>query len=110
MALTKEDLQKIRLPLSDEMYVRLREEELKTNGEVWKLASRELRDGYENLMMKYFDRHYGPETDESAWEIIWGNEWFPPQTEKYKDYPDHQVQREQALALIEEWHRKHPDS
>ncbi len=87
MALTKEDLQQIKLPLSDEDYVRLREEELRTNGEVWKLASKELKDSFASLMVKYFDQYYGP-NDAEWWDIVIPGKWYPPQTEKYKDYPN----------------------
>ena len=86
--LTQEDLQKIKLPLSDDDYVRLREEELMTNGEVWKLASKELRDSYETLMVKYYDQYYGS-NDAECWDIVEPNKWFPPQTQKYKNYPDY---------------------
>ena len=46
MALTKEDLDKIKLPLSDEDYKMLREEDARTCYKVWQLASPELREAF----------------------------------------------------------------
>lgn len=93
-------LQQIELPLSDEDYVALREEELRTNGEVWKLASKELKDSFASLMVKYFDQYYGP-NDAEWWDIVIPGEWFPPQTEKYKDYPSYkQTGRVQGVSTL----------
>lgn len=87
--LTKEDLQKIKMPLSDDDYVRLREEELRTDGEVWKLASEELRDAYEDAMLWWWGKHMPPGTDAEIDDIIWLGMWYPPKTEKYRDYPNY---------------------
>lgn len=89
MALTKENLQQIKLPLSDNDYVRLRKEELETNGEVWNLASRELRDSYEDSMLWWFGQHVPQGLDVDNDDIIYMNMWYPPKTEEYKDYPNY---------------------
>ncbi len=106
MALTKEDLQKIKLPLSDDDYVTLREEELKTNGDVWKNVSKELKEAYEDKLIECFDKN-SPHNQVSIEDMV----WTPPATEEYKDYP---VIRgyltEEDLASLEEWHRNHPGS
>ena len=47
MALTKEELDKIKLPLSDEDYRMLREEDARTCYKVWQLASPELREAFD---------------------------------------------------------------
>ena len=46
MALTKEDLDKIKLPLSDEDYRMLRREDAKSCYKIWQLASPELREAF----------------------------------------------------------------
>ena len=48
MALTKEDLDNIKLPLSDEDYRMLRIEDAKTSYKLWSLASPELREAFDN--------------------------------------------------------------
>lgn len=106
MVLTKEDLQKIKLPLSDEDYVTLREEELKTNGDVWKNVSKELKEAFEDKLIECFDKN-SPHNQVSIEDMV----WTPPATKEYKDYP---VIRgyltEEDLASLEEWHRNHPNS
>ena len=82
-------LQQIKLPLSDEDYVTLREEELRTNGVVWKLASKELRDSYEDLMLRWWGQYQPKGTDAEIDDIIDLGMWYPPKTEKYKDYPNY---------------------
>lgn len=47
MALTKEDLDKIKLPLSDEDYQMLRREDAKSCYKIWQLASPELRAAFD---------------------------------------------------------------
>ena len=47
MALTKEDLDNIKLPLSEEDYRMLRLEDARTSYNVWKLASPELREAFD---------------------------------------------------------------
>lgn len=47
MALTKEDLDNIKLPLSEEDYRMLRLEDARTSYNVWKLASPELRAAFD---------------------------------------------------------------
>ena len=46
MALTKEDLDKIKFPLSDEDYQMLRREDAKSCYKIWQLASPELREAF----------------------------------------------------------------
>ncbi len=89
MALTKEDLLQIKLPLSDKDYVTLREEELRTNGEMWKLASEELRDSYDDMMLRWWGQYQPKGTDAEIDDIIYLGLWYPPKTEEYKDYPDY---------------------
>ncbi len=50
MALTKEDLDKIKLPLSDEDYQMLRREDAKSCYKIWQLASPELRAALEHIV------------------------------------------------------------
>ena len=64
-------------------------------------------DAFEYMEIDCFNKRYGMgaaavPTDSISWE--------PPQTEEYKDYPTIEYPTEKALALIEEWHRNHPDS
>jgi len=47
MALTKEDLDNIKLPLSDEDYKMLREEDARSCYKIWQLASPELREAFD---------------------------------------------------------------
>ena len=46
MALTKEDLDNIKLPLSDEDYQMLRREDARSCYKIWKFASPELREAF----------------------------------------------------------------
>ena len=47
MALTKEELDSIQLPLSDEDYKMLRREEVRGGYSIWSLASTELREAFD---------------------------------------------------------------
>lgn len=55
MALTKEDLDSIQLPLSDEDYKMLRREEVRTSYQIWSLASSELREAFEKKQAERVD-------------------------------------------------------
>lgn len=79
--LTKEELQDIKLPLSDDDYVMMHDYMVKENLEL-RLVSKELEEEY-NLKMWtiYLQLFPGDNPD-------WNNlPWFPPQTEAYKDHP-----------------------
>ena len=81
-------LRHILLPLSDKDYVFLREEELKTDGVIWKHALSEIRTAYEDKMIECYKAHYSlKEVDEI--EVLWGNKWSPPTSVEYKDYPNY---------------------
>lgn len=60
MALTKEDLDNIKLPLSDEDYRMLREEDARTSYEIWKLASPELREAFDKKEEERICNSYRP--------------------------------------------------
>ena len=59
MALSKEDLDKIKLPLSDEDYQMLRREDARTCYKIWQLASPELREAFNK---KEAERNYNNNT------------------------------------------------
>ena len=63
MALTKEDLDNIKLPLSDEDYKMLREEDARTCYEVWQLASPELREAFNKKEAERVDNNRRPKTE-----------------------------------------------
>ena len=88
-------LQHISLPLSDKDYVFLREEELKTDGVIWKHALSEIRTAYEDKMIECYKAHYSND-DVDEIEVLWGNKWFPPDTVEYKDYP-HYIRTEKKV-------------
>lgn len=79
--LTKEELLKIKLPLSDDDYVKLHEEMPKL-GFTLRSVSKELNEAYFSKMCEIFD------------EVFLDNEcppekvkWYPPQTKKYWNHP-----------------------
>lgn len=82
MALTKEDLENIETPLSDENYVMLHDEEVRTSFHVWDLAPEELRIYYLLKFIECFDKRY-PGNSLLPEEM----RWTPPMTEEFKDYP-----------------------
>ena len=63
MALTKEDLDNIELPLSDEDYKMLREEDARTCYKVWQLASPELREAFNKKEAERVDNNRRPKTE-----------------------------------------------
>ena len=69
MALSKEDLQKIKLPLSDKDYIMLHEEE-KRDRTIWRRAPRELSDAYDDKVIECFDLAY-PNNQVSIGDMIW---------------------------------------
>lgn len=84
MALTKEELEKIKLsiPLKDEVYVMLHKEELDTSYKVWDIAPSVLKLFYIlKLIECYEKRHPGNRVP------IEDMKWTPPLTDEYKDYP-----------------------
>ena len=67
--LTKEDLQKIKLPLSDEDYMRLHGAE--AAGQLnWTDEFPELSDAFDRLEVKYFDQRY-PNSGVGIYDVIW---------------------------------------
>ena len=58
MALSKEELNNIKLPLSDEDYVKLHEEEVCTNYGVWENAELKLRLHYVLKYIKCYDERF----------------------------------------------------
>lgn len=82
MALTKEDLENIRTPLSDKDYVMLHNEEVETSFQVWDLAPKELRIYYLLKFIECFDKRY-PGNRLLPEEMT----WVPPLTEEFEDYP-----------------------
>ena len=60
MALTKEDLDNIKLPLSEEDYKMLRLEDARTSYNVLKLASPELREAFDNKEAERVDNYRRP--------------------------------------------------
>ncbi|MBR5638184.1 MAG: hypothetical protein IKW83_00330 [Muribaculaceae bacterium] len=58
MALSRKELNNIKLPLSDEDYVRLHEEEVSTNYEVWKNAELKLRLHYVLKYIECYDERF----------------------------------------------------
>ena len=79
--LTKEELQNIKLPLSDDDYVLIHDYTVKYNLEL-RSVSKELAEEY-YLMMGTIYLQLFPDDDLDR-KII---PWFPPQTEAYKDHP-----------------------
>lgn len=67
--LTKEDLEKIQLPLSDEDYLMLHEEGEK-DPNIWRICPMKLFDAYDDLSVKYFDLTY-PNNQVSAEDTFW---------------------------------------
>lgn len=107
MVLTKEDLQKIKLPLSEKTYVDLHETSLSLGRGLYGLVPKDVYDAFGNMEIENFNAKYGMgaaavPTDSISWE--------PPQTKEYKDYPTIEYPEEKALEMIEEWHRNHPNS
>ena len=95
MALTKEDLLKIKLPLSDEDYMMLHDE-LETSPLLLESVSQELDDAYDRKMWEIFDQVF-PGNNAGVDEVM----WFPPQTEKYKDHPENVRLRENRERLAQ---------
>lgn len=62
MALTKEDLDNIKLPLSDEDYQMLRREDAKSCYKIWQLASPELREAFNKREAERVDDNRHPKT------------------------------------------------
>lgn len=60
MALTKEDLDNIKLPLSDEDYQMLRREDAKSCYKIWQLASPELREAFNKKEAERVDNNRRP--------------------------------------------------
>ncbi len=106
MVFTKEDLQKIKLPLSEKTYVNLHETEVSLGRSLYGLVPEDVLDAYEDMQIDNFNRKYGMGAAAVPTDSI---SWQPPQTEEYRDYPMIKYPREEALKAIEEWHRKHPD-
>ena len=79
--LTKEELQNIKLPLSDDDYVLIHDYTVKYKIEL-RSISKELSEEYD-LMMGTIYLQLFPDDDLDR-KII---PWFPPQTEAYKDHP-----------------------
>ncbi|MDD6622444.1 MAG: hypothetical protein PUE90_07030 [Bacteroidales bacterium] len=69
MALSKEDLQRIKLPLSEKDYIMLHEEG-KKDSSMWERVSNELWDAYEDKMIVCFDLAY-PNNQVSIGDMIW---------------------------------------
>ena len=67
--MSKEDLQRIKLPLSNEDYIMLHEEE-KKDISIWDRVSNELWDAYEDKMIECFDLAY-PNNQVSIEDMIW---------------------------------------
>lgn len=63
MALTKEDLDNIKLPLSDEDYQMLRREDAKSCYKIWQLASPELREAFNKKEAERVDNNRRPKTE-----------------------------------------------
>lgn len=79
--LTKEELQNIKLPLSDDDYVMIHEYTVKEKLEL-RLVSEELEEAYD-LMMGTIYLQLFPDANLDMKDLP----WFPPQTEEYKDHP-----------------------
>lgn len=62
MALTKDDLDNIKLPLSDEDYQMLRREDAKSCYKIWQLASPELREAFNKREAERVDSNSHPKT------------------------------------------------
>lgn len=62
MALTKEDLDRIKLPLSEEDYQMLRREDARSCYEIWQLASPELREAFNKKEAERVDNYRRPKT------------------------------------------------
>ena len=69
MALSKEDLQRIKLPLSDKDYIMLHEEE-KKDISIWDRAPKELSDAYDDKMIECFDLRF-PNNQVSIGDMFW---------------------------------------
>ena len=63
MALTKEDLDNIKLPLSDEDYEMLRREDARSCYKIWQLASPELREAFNKKEAERVDNNRRPKTE-----------------------------------------------
>ena len=62
MALTKEDLDNIKLPLSEEDYQMLRREDAKSCYKIWQLASPELREAFNKKEAELVNDNRYPKT------------------------------------------------
>ncbi|MDD6622445.1 MAG: hypothetical protein PUE90_07035 [Bacteroidales bacterium] len=69
MALSKEDLQRIKLPLSDKDYIMLHEEG-KKDSSMWERVSDELWGAYDDKMIECFDLRF-PNNQVSIGNMIW---------------------------------------
>ena len=70
--MTKEELENIPLPLSDKDYIRLNEAG-EADSHIWDYVSKDVKEAYDDLMIKYFDLTY-PENQVSVCDIF----WYPP--------------------------------
>ena len=97
--LTREDLQKIKLPLSDEDYMRLHGAE--AAGQLnWTDEFPELSDAFDKLEVKYFDQTY-PNSGVGIDDVIWV---LPPWvTKETVDQIKDPLAKEVALKALGVW-------
>lgn len=70
--MTKEEIENIPLPLSDEDYIRLNEAG-EADCHIWNYVSRDVKKAYDDLLINYFDLNY-PQNQISIDDMI----WYPP--------------------------------
>ena len=70
--MTKEEIENIPLPLSDENYIRLNEAG-EADCHIWNYVSRDVKKAYDDLLINYFDLNY-PQNQISIDDMI----WYPP--------------------------------
>lgn len=71
MALTKEELDNIKLPLSDKDYWMLREEDARSGYKIWSLASSELREAFDKKEAELLNNNKGCLFNWLPWNRHW---------------------------------------